>query len=138
MVESRLRHAGDCPGRTRCHEFDLAALARHFPTGDPRVVDDGGDTYLEATALNGLMGDGGQLFAVANDLLTRLNGHTRLDDAGYRPVKLVSRFVDPLIATQHVFVTNEARARDHVVAFASTAEIRAGALVAGVEVDGVP
>jgi hypothetical protein len=119
------------------HEFDLAVLARHFPTGDPRIVNDDGRTYLEATALDDVFNDGGQLVATASELLARLNGHAMLDDAGYRPVKLLNRFVDGPADT-HLVVGDQAGVREHAVVVAVTAEARLGALVAGVAVDGVP
>lgn len=119
------------------HEFDLAALARDFPTGDPRIVNDDGRTYLEATALDDVFNDGGQLVATASDLLARLNGHAMLDDAGYRPVKLLNRFVDGPADT-HLVVGDQTGVREHAVVVAVTAEARLGALVAGVAVDGVP
>ena len=46
--------------------FDLAALASHLPTGDPRIVIDDDRTYLEASAFDDLFGDGGRLVAAAS------------------------------------------------------------------------
>jgi hypothetical protein len=116
------------------HDLDLAALARHFPTGDPRIVVDDGHTYLEATALDARYGDGGALVATGGDILARLNGHAMLDDAGYRPVRLLNRFVHG--NTMHAVVSDEFHFREHVVVVAGVAEARLGSLAAAAVVDG--
>ena len=50
------------------HAFDLAALARHFPTGDPHIVASDDGTYL-ATALDDLCGDAAGLLEAAREQL---------------------------------------------------------------------
>lgn len=119
------------------HQFDLDALARHFPTGDPRIVVEDGRTYLQASALDHAFQDGGRLVTLASDLLAQLNGHAMLDDSGYRPVKLLNRFVDGPTRTHHV-VGDEARTREHVAVVVGTAEARLGALTARIAINGVP
>jgi hypothetical protein len=121
------------------HDFDLAALARHFPTGDPRIVVNNDRTYLEASALDDVLNDAGGLIATAGEILRRLNGYAVLDDPSYRPVRLSNRFLPGSDATTvHRVVGDEARAQEHVVVVAVSAEIRLGALVAGTAVNSVP
>jgi hypothetical protein len=112
----------------RGHDFDLATLARLYPTGDPKIVVDDGRTYIEATDLGPLDGDAAQLIAVASAHLARMNGRALLD-SGYRPVRLLNRFVDG--SNVHIAVSDEARMREHVAVVAVTAEARLGALVVG-------
>ena len=107
------------------HEFDLAALARHFPTGDPRIVNDDGRTYLEATALDDVFNDGGQTRRDGQRALGPAQDRSTLDDAGYRPVKLLNRFVDGPADT-HLVVGDQAGVREHAVVVAVTAEARLG------------
>jgi hypothetical protein len=73
------------------HAFDLAALARHFPTGDPHIAASGDGTYL-ATALDDLCGDAPGLLEAAREQLDRLNGYARLMDGSYQRVRLNGRF----------------------------------------------
>lgn len=121
------------------HGFDLAALARHFPSGDPHIVVTDEGTFLEATALDALFDDARRLVDTTNEHLARLNGYAVLADAGYRHVRLRNRFVREGGSTHwHIAVNDEARACDSLtVAVAGTVEARAGALDATVVIDGV-
>ena len=73
------------------HAFDLEALARHFPTGDPHIVVTEGGAYL-ATALDDLFGDGGRLIEAANEQLDRLHGSAWVLEGAYQRVRLNGRF----------------------------------------------
>jgi hypothetical protein len=96
------------------HEFDLAALARRFPTGDPRVVTTDEGTFIEAADLDAVdFTDAARLVEVAASILARLNGWAMLDDAGYRPVKLRKRFHrDREAIDTHIVLCDEARTHD--------------------------
>jgi hypothetical protein len=72
---------------------------------------------------------------VTSDLLARLNGHAMLDDAGYRPVRLLNRFV-PGPGDVYAVVGDEVRVGEQFAVVAATAEARLGALNATVVVDG--
>jgi hypothetical protein len=74
------------------HPFDLQTLAELFVSGDTRVVKDGDDYFLTATAIdNGP--DGVPFYEAAPVMLQRVNGLARVlrgDD--YRPVALSGRY----------------------------------------------
>lgn len=116
------------------HEFDLGALARLFPAGDPRVVATDEGTFIEASALDAVdFTDATRLVEVAAGILARLNGWATLDDAGYRPVKLRNRFHRSREATDtHIVLADEVRRRDEVSVVVGTAEARLGGLAATV------
>ncbi len=119
------------------HEFDLAALARRFPTGDPRVVTTDEGTFIEAADLDAVdFTDAARLVEVAAGILARLNGWAMLDDAGYRPVKLRNRFHRDREATDtHIVLGDEARTRDEAsVVVVGTAEARLGGLNATITI----
>ena len=117
------------------HEFDLNALARLFPAGDPQVVTTDEGTFIEAAALDAVdFTDAARLVEVAAGILARLNGWAMLDDPGYRPVKLRNRFHRHRQATDtHIVLGDEARVRDEAtVLVAGSAEARLGGLTATV------
>lgn len=131
------RDEGRCPCRFRSSLYasyvtiyawlsgsgvDVAALARLFPAGDPRVDRIGDETYLTSADLDALFDDPGKLLEAASSALLRLNGLARALDPTYRPVRLVGRFA------------NEA-GTSSVVATAETVEIRFHAFAAGVVTD---
>ncbi|RLK61896.1 hypothetical protein [Actinokineospora cianjurensis] len=115
------------------HEFDLAALARRFSEGDPRIIVADGGTFLEASALGSAdFTDGGQLVEIASGILARLNGWATLDDPSYRPVKLGYRFHRDHPqgggSDAHLMAGDQARLRDDLtVVVVGTAEARMSA-----------
>jgi hypothetical protein len=94
--------------------FDLDALADLFATGDPRVIQAGDETFLEATVLDEpfTAKDGGRLVEFAEGILARMNGTAKLRDAGYRTVTLANQFHRD--NHQHVMVYDEACIRDSI------------------------
>lgn len=117
------------------HELDLAALAELFPAGDPRVIRDGEETALEASALDDPLDakDGARLVEIAGDYLKRMNGVAALRDASFRQVALANQFHRD--SHRHIMITDEARGRDSLaVVFA---EVRMSG-AATMSVGGVP
>lgn len=111
------------------HEFDLVALARHFPTGNPRVVLNDEGAFLVSDELDDAFGQPG-LAGAAEEQLARLNGWATLADAGYRHVRLRDAFHrEGTPQAHHVFAYDEARARDSVTVVSVLAELRASATV---------
>ena len=105
------------------HGFDLEALLDLFAAGDPRVVLDGSDVFLES---HGAMEDeqGGLDYHAAQRLLRRVNGIGRALCPGFRPVRLTNDYI--------------LRDGSHVsVALAQPAESRARVGNVTVAVDGV-
>lgn len=121
------------------HSFDIDALARHFPSGEPRIVVIDEGTFL-AAELDDLFNDAGRLVEAATEHLDRLNGYAVLMDAGYRRVRLRNKFFrESNPAHVHVVVHDEARARESVtVVMLGTAEERATAFGVTAIVGGVP
>jgi hypothetical protein len=122
------------------HLFDLDALARQFPTGDPRVVVDGDGTFLATDDLDEVFTQAGRMVKIANEHLARLNGWATLADASYRPVRLGSQFHrEPAAGVKHVLVSDEARTRGSVtVVQVGTAEARGTAFGVAVVTGGDP
>lgn len=117
------------------HEFDLSALARLFPAGDPRVITSAEGTFIEAAALDAIdFTDAARLVEVATDLLASLNGWAMLNDPGYRPVKLRNRFHSNRQSTDmHIVLGDEVRVRgETTVLVVGSAEARLGGLSATV------
>jgi hypothetical protein len=119
---------------TATHSTSLPSCGTSLPA-TPGSSSRTSTPYLEASALDDLFGDGGALVAAATEILARLNGHTMIDDAGYRLVRLRNRFVQRP-GVEHAVVHDQAVARNHVVAMAGVAEARGAAFAAGVVVDG--
>lgn len=123
------------------HPFDLQALARNFPTGDPRVVqDDEGITFMVTDTLDDVLCDGTRVVEAADDQLVLLNGYATLVDPGYRPARLNRKFhreAEPDV--RHLFGGDEARGSEGITVVATaTAETRAGVLATAVATtDGV-
>jgi hypothetical protein len=120
------------------HQFDLDSLARHFSTGDPRVVVNEEGSFLESADFEGLIDDVGRLVEIAGMHLARLNGYAVIQDSGFEKVGLQHRFIREDETGKHVHVALGAtlRARAHVTAeavvvLADTAEARATAYDAG-------
>lgn len=113
------------------HPFDLDALVRHFPAGDPCIVVTEEGTFLETSALDDVFNDGGRLVSIANEQLARLNGYAVLADVSYQRVRLRNKFVRTGGPTQvHLLVQEEAQARDSITVVIGTVEARLGALAA--------
>jgi hypothetical protein len=66
--------------------FDLDALARYFPTGNPRILVDDESTFLVIDDLDDVFTEAGPMVEIAKEHLARLNGWAILADAGYRTV----------------------------------------------------
>jgi len=58
------------------HEYDLQDLAVLLPTGETRVVKDGGGYYLTSTEIDDRAA-GAQSYEVAPQMLERVNGIAR-------------------------------------------------------------
>ena len=103
------------------HPFDLDELARAFPTGDARVVNEGDEYYLTSPELDEAQSTEARR-AVALRLLRRLNGIARLGRADHRNVELEDRFTDPS-GNDHTVrvVQEEIRIRDSVTAVVTRA-----------------
>ncbi|GLW90155.1 hypothetical protein [Actinokineospora globicatena] len=123
------------------HELDLAALAHHFSTGDPRVVSDDEGTFIEASALETIGFDNSAgLVDTASHILAELNGAARLEDPGYRPVKLRNRFHRAPSDT-HTLTSDEARLQEHatvLVVGAVEARIGLSTTVTGKSIGSIP
>lgn len=121
------------------HAFDLDALLRHFPTGDPHimVVEDG--TYL-ATDLDDLRSDAARLLDAAGEQLDRLNGYAWLLDGAYQRVRLNGRFFcDPDRTTGLIVAGDTFQFRESfTVVQAQCAEARGMAFSAAAVTDGAP
>lgn len=77
-------------------DVDLRALTRLLAEGDVRVVQDPneGAYYLTAPEIDNPT-EPGRFDQGAEPLIRRINGVARVQDSGYRPVKLSRRYTDP-------------------------------------------
>jgi hypothetical protein len=96
------------------HSFDLLTLAEQFREGDPAVATNAEGYYLSFTAPDVLLDDASRLYDAASVLLRRVNGVARSLSSDFRPVGLTGSFSDET-------------GRQHRVAMADTAEVRARA-----------
>ena len=121
------------------HSFDLDALVRHFPLGDPHitVVEDG--AYL-ATDLDDLCGDAGRLMDTAGEQLDRLNGYAWLMDGAYQRVRLNGRFFrDPDRTIEQVIAGDAIQFRESfTVVQVESVEVRATAFGVAAVTGGAP
>jgi hypothetical protein len=120
--------------------LDLEAIARHFPTGDPRIVANADGTFMLTDTLDDVFGDGGRLVDSAEQELIQLNGWALLADAEYRPVRLRNKFHrDGEPRVQRLVVRDEARVRDSItVITAPSIEVRATSFGVATVTGGVP
>ena len=120
------------------HAFDLAALARHFPTGDPHIVASDDGTYL-ATALDDLCGDAAGLLEAAREQLDRLNGYARLMDGSYQRARLNGRFFRDPDRTHGQMVVGDVQLRESfTIVQPLTIETRAAAFGVAIVTGGAP
>lgn len=99
------------------HQLDLKCLAELFPDGDIKVVKTEEGFFLEAIALDGLFPELGRMQDKATTMLKRLNGVARLQNADFRPIRLLDCYVNDYPGSRHIAigVTDEAPARDTAI-----------------------
>lgn len=97
------------------HPNDLEALARQYPSGDPRVVAQDGVTYLETTELDRHFGGAaGVMVEAASKALARLNGFLKIADPHYSLARLRNRFERAGNSESFQAIGDDAHARDRI------------------------
>ena len=92
------------------HPYDLEDLADLLPTGDVRVVKEGERYYLTSPQIDNPPA-GRQIYEVAPEILTRVNGLGRAHNPNFRPVKLANTYQEGDYQ-HHVAQAEAAEARD--------------------------
>jgi hypothetical protein len=92
--------------RLQGHQFDLQNLQELFGRGEPRVVQEGGESFLVSESFAAFGDDHTGLLARGEELLAQMTGAAIISTRRHRPVGLHGAIQDPE-GHQHVVVRPE-------------------------------